>query len=51
FSSKVKLGERTGDLTISNIRTIHSGLYKLKISNGKRHKYKRFIVTVTGKYQ
>ncbi|XP_051763252.1 uncharacterized protein LOC127519760 isoform X2 [Ctenopharyngodon idella] len=47
FWSKLSLNERTGDLTISNVRTIHSGLYKLKISSSSRRtKYKRFILTV-----
>ncbi|KAL1246599.1 hypothetical protein QQF64_034562 [Cirrhinus molitorella] len=50
FRSKLVLNENTGDLIIKNIRTIHSGLYKLQISrkNG-RTKYMRFIVTVTVK--
>ncbi|CAM4659248.1 unnamed protein product [Leuciscus chuanchicus] len=39
FRSKLMLDERTGNLTISNIRTIHSGLYKLQISSGRRTKY------------
>lgn len=54
FSSKLMLDDRTGDLTISNVRTIHSGLYKLNISNSSRStiktKHKRFILTVNGKY-
>ncbi|KAL0161066.1 hypothetical protein M9458_044791, partial [Cirrhinus mrigala] len=50
FRSKLRLNE-SGDLTISNIRTIHSGLYKLKISSSGRSKYQistyvKFIVTV-----
>ncbi|XP_043079806.1 uncharacterized protein LOC122328166 [Puntigrus tetrazona] len=49
FRSKLKL-EENGDLTISNIRTIHSGLYKLKISSrGKENNYKRYIVTISVK--
>ncbi|CAM4659276.1 unnamed protein product [Leuciscus chuanchicus] len=47
FLSKLSLDERTGDLTINNIRTIHTGLYKLKINSDRRTKYKRFIVTVS----
>ncbi|ROI28682.1 hypothetical protein DPX16_0265, partial [Anabarilius grahami] len=55
FRSKLRLDEETGDLTISNIRTIHSGLYILKISSSSkgvtksttRTKRKRFIVTVS----
>ncbi|KAK9978943.1 hypothetical protein ABG768_020679, partial [Culter alburnus] len=55
FRSKLRLDKDTGDLTISNIRTIHSGLYILKISSSSsksvtksttRTKRKRFIVTV-----
>ncbi|ROJ73025.1 hypothetical protein DPX16_1209 [Anabarilius grahami] len=59
FRSKLRLDEETGDLSISNIRTIHSGLYILKISSSSssksvcgakrttRTKRKRFIVTVS----
>lgn len=54
FWSKLMLDDRTGDLTISNIRTIHAGLYKLNISNISgstiKTKHKRFILTVKGKY-
>uniref|UniRef100_A0A8C1VDL1 Immunoglobulin domain-containing protein n=1 Tax=Cyprinus carpio TaxID=7962 RepID=A0A8C1VDL1_CYPCA len=50
FWSKLMLDDRTGDLTISNIRTIHAGLYKLNISNISgstiKTKHKRFILTV-----
>ncbi|XP_026107635.1 uncharacterized protein LOC113079607 [Carassius auratus] len=49
FSGKLKLDGHTGDLTISNIRTIHSGLYKLKINSSTGTKYKRFIVTINVK--
>ncbi|XP_067252627.1 uncharacterized protein [Chanodichthys erythropterus] len=53
FRSKLTLDERTGDLTISNVRTIHSGLYKLKISRSSsstiKIKHKRFILTVNVK--
>ncbi|XP_039522248.1 uncharacterized protein LOC120475659 isoform X2 [Pimephales promelas] len=35
FSSKLMLNEITGDLTINNIRTIHSGLYRLKITGSR----------------
>ncbi|XP_058615930.1 uncharacterized protein LOC131529935 isoform X2 [Onychostoma macrolepis] len=50
FRNKLVLDDKTGDLIINNIRSIHSGLYKLQIShkNGKT-KYMRFIVTVTVK--
>ncbi|XDV23406.1 hypothetical protein PO909_027986 [Leuciscus waleckii] len=51
FRSKLTLNDQTGDLTITDIRTIHSGLYILKISSKIRtkrlqEKYKRFIVSV-----
>ncbi|XP_067253038.1 uncharacterized protein [Chanodichthys erythropterus] len=49
FSDRLMLNENTGDLTIRDIRTIHSGLYKLKISSNTCTgiaQYKRFILTV-----
>ncbi len=57
FRSKLRL-EANGDLTIGNTRTIHSGLYKLKISSSRRSRgtitrkpiYKRFTVTISGQY-
>ncbi|KAL0161046.1 hypothetical protein M9458_044771, partial [Cirrhinus mrigala] len=47
FRSKLVLDDNTGDLTINNIRRIHTGRYKLQIS-GKNRKTecKNFIVTV-----
>uniref|UniRef100_A0A8C1S5S9 Immunoglobulin domain-containing protein n=1 Tax=Cyprinus carpio TaxID=7962 RepID=A0A8C1S5S9_CYPCA len=46
FRSKLRLDDY-GNLTINNIRTIHTGLYKLKISGRRRRtKYKLFILTV-----
>ncbi|XP_059425994.1 uncharacterized protein LOC132160267 isoform X2 [Carassius carassius] len=46
FRSKLGLDD-LGNLTISNVRTIHTGLYNLKISSrGRITKYKRFILTV-----
>ncbi len=50
FRSKLVLDGQTGNLTIKDIRTIHSGLYKLKISSGKRTKYMTIFVPVTGEY-
>lgn len=52
FRSKLVLDEKTGNLKITDIRTIHSGLYKLKISSSssKRTKYKTIFVPVTGEY-
>uniref|UniRef100_A0A671QGM2 Ig-like domain-containing protein n=1 Tax=Sinocyclocheilus anshuiensis TaxID=1608454 RepID=A0A671QGM2_9TELE len=52
FNSNVKFGYRlqmdsqTGSLTIRNIRTEHSGLYKLAIYNSRETTYKNFSVTV-----
>ncbi|XP_058616392.1 uncharacterized protein LOC131530253 [Onychostoma macrolepis] len=48
FRNKLTLDSQTGNLTIKNIRTLHSGLYKLKItsSSSDSTKYKRFIVRV-----
>ncbi len=49
FRSKLVLDGQTGNLTINNIRRIHSGLYKLQISGkNRRTEYKNFIVTVKG---
>ncbi|XP_043078591.1 uncharacterized protein LOC122327353 isoform X2 [Puntigrus tetrazona] len=45
FRSKLSLNA-VGDLTISNTRTIHSGLYKLKISSSRKPIYKKFSVTI-----
>ncbi|XP_050962564.1 uncharacterized protein LOC127163394 [Labeo rohita] len=55
FRSKLILDYRTGDLTITNVRTIHSGLYKLNITNNNSNsstiktKHIRFILTVNVK--
>ncbi|XP_059369709.1 uncharacterized protein LOC132107629 isoform X2 [Carassius carassius] len=48
FRNKVQLGGKTGDLIISYIRTIHSGVYRVQISGKTRKtKYKkRFFVTL-----
>ncbi|XP_052445190.1 SLAM family member 9 isoform X2 [Carassius gibelio] len=52
FDSNVKFGDRlqvdsqTGSLTIRNIRTEHSGLYKLSIFSTRGTSYKNFNVTV-----
>lgn len=49
FRNKLLLGHKNGDLIISYIRTIHSGVYKVQISSKTRTtKCKRFIVTVGG---
>ncbi|XP_052447183.1 uncharacterized protein LOC127988464 [Carassius gibelio] len=46
FKNKLKQGETTGSLTITDIRTEHSGLYTLKVRRGRETFYKRFIVYV-----
>ncbi|XP_052447185.1 uncharacterized protein LOC127988465 isoform X2 [Carassius gibelio] len=46
FKNRLKQGETTGSLTITNTRTEHSGLYTLKIRRGRETFYKRFIVSV-----
>ncbi|XP_051762264.1 uncharacterized protein LOC127518974 isoform X2 [Ctenopharyngodon idella] len=48
FRGKLNL-DKTGDLSITDIRTIYSGLYILKLSNSRRTKYKRFSVSVKPK--
>lgn len=48
FRNKLSLAVKTGDLTINNIRTLHAGLYRLKIKSKIRTKYNKFIVTVKG---
>ncbi|XP_050959732.1 SLAM family member 5-like [Labeo rohita] len=52
FNSNVKFGYRlqmdnqTGSLNIRNIRTEHSGFYKLTIANSRETSYRKFSVTV-----
>ncbi|KTF83705.1 hypothetical protein cypCar_00046489 [Cyprinus carpio] len=40
------MDNQTGSLTIRNIRTEHSGLYKLLILSNRENSYKRFSVIV-----
>ncbi|XP_051763372.1 CD48 antigen-like isoform X2 [Ctenopharyngodon idella] len=46
FGDRLQMDSQTGSLTIRNIRTDHSGLYKLQIGRSKETSYKRFNVTV-----
>lgn len=50
FRSKLVVDGETGNLKITDIRTIHTGLYKLKIISSKRTKYKTIFVPVNGEY-
>uniref|UniRef100_A0A8C2GQG0 Ig-like domain-containing protein n=1 Tax=Cyprinus carpio TaxID=7962 RepID=A0A8C2GQG0_CYPCA len=44
---RFRLEEKTGSLTIRNLRTEDSGLYELTVINSGRTSYKRFNVTVS----
>ncbi|XP_057181059.1 uncharacterized protein LOC130548359 isoform X1 [Triplophysa rosa] len=46
FRGRLKLDDQTGSLTISDVRSSDSGLYKLKINNNKQTLYKTFSVYV-----
>ncbi|XP_048038572.1 CD48 antigen-like isoform X2 [Megalobrama amblycephala] len=46
FVDRLQMDSQTGSLTIRNIRSEHSGLYKLTIIRNKGTSYKRFNVTV-----
>ncbi len=48
FEKRLQMNSQTGSLTIRNIRTEHSGLYKLQIISNRETSYKRFSVTVYG---
>ncbi len=45
------LEQKTGSLTIRNLRPEHSGLYELTAINGGKTSYRRFNVTVSGELQ
>ncbi|XP_056312323.1 uncharacterized protein si:ch73-44m9.1 [Danio aesculapii] len=46
WKGRWKMDHQTGNLTINNTRTKHTGLYILKIELNTGPKYKRFTVTV-----
>ncbi|XP_050950424.1 SLAM family member 5-like [Labeo rohita] len=46
FRDRLQMDSKTGSLVIRNIRTEHSGLYKLQIISNIGTSYKRFNVTV-----
>uniref|UniRef100_A0A8C1MFQ1 Immunoglobulin domain-containing protein n=1 Tax=Cyprinus carpio TaxID=7962 RepID=A0A8C1MFQ1_CYPCA len=50
FKDRLKLDNQTGSLTITNIRTTDSGLYKLQITRSRFSIIRSFSITVTGEY-
>ncbi|XP_077081751.1 CD48 antigen-like isoform X2 [Siphateles boraxobius] len=46
FGDRLQMDSQTGSLTIRNIRSEHTGLYKLQIINSRENSFKRFSVTV-----
>ncbi|XP_073669728.1 uncharacterized protein [Paramisgurnus dabryanus] len=46
FRDRVQVNNQTGDLTITNITTQHTGLYTLDISRNNKHTDKKFNVIV-----
>uniref|UniRef100_A0A8C2GW30 Ig-like domain-containing protein n=1 Tax=Cyprinus carpio TaxID=7962 RepID=A0A8C2GW30_CYPCA len=46
FGDRLQMDSQTGSLTITNIRTEHSGLYKLQIFSNRGNSNKRFSVSV-----
>ncbi|XP_056615448.1 uncharacterized protein LOC130430380 isoform X2 [Triplophysa dalaica] len=46
FKGRVQMNNQTGSLTITNITTEHSGLYKLQIRSSTKKSIKRFNVAV-----
>jgi len=49
FKGRLKLDEKTGSLTITNMRNEDSGEYKLQIISSRETTNKTFVVTVCGK--
>nr|XP_055073025.1 uncharacterized protein LOC129452987 [Misgurnus anguillicaudatus] len=50
FRDRLQVNNQTGDLTITNITTQHTGLYEVHINSTKESSY-RFNVTVYGEYR
>lgn len=50
FKDKLQLDNQTGSLTIKNITTTNSGLYKLTVLSQRGVSHKTFTVTVSGKW-
>ncbi|XP_073721395.1 uncharacterized protein [Misgurnus anguillicaudatus] len=48
FRDRLKMNNQTGDLTITNIINLNTGVYKLKIISNRETKYKTFSVSVSG---
>ncbi|KAG1929410.1 hypothetical protein F2P79_022965 [Pimephales promelas] len=48
FRGRLKLDEKTGSLTITDITTEHTGNYKLQIISSRGNTNKRFVVYVSG---
>lgn len=48
FNNRLQLDNETGSLTIININKIHSGPYKLLITDGSHQTSQNFDVTVFG---
>uniref|UniRef100_A0A9J8BHZ0 Immunoglobulin domain-containing protein n=1 Tax=Cyprinus carpio carpio TaxID=630221 RepID=A0A9J8BHZ0_CYPCA len=46
FRDRLQLNQQTGDLTIRNISRVHSDVYTLQITSGKKSTCKRFMVIV-----
>ncbi|KAK9967293.1 hypothetical protein ABG768_001700 [Culter alburnus] len=46
FGDRLQMDSQTGSMTIRNIRSEHTGLYKLQIISNKGTSYQRFNVTV-----
>ncbi len=50
FRNRLRLDHQTGSLTITNTRTIDSGLYTLQFSSSRFSIIRSFSVTVIGEY-